>query len=125
MSCFACGNDLAHFIAAFATFRRRLTICLTAIVLLTGTAHAVIFRFDYSGDSPGEGFNDPVLGESRRAALQYAGDIWGDLIRPTFLNETILVRAVYDPVADLTSDVFASARPNGLSRTLAAPARST
>jgi autotransporter-associated beta strand protein len=84
-----------------------------AVVLLAGTAHAVIFRFDYSGDSPGEGFNDPVLGESRRAALQFAGDIWGDLIRPTFLNETILVRAVYDPVADLTRDVYASASPNG------------
>ena len=49
-----CFGPLAKFLATF--------------LLLAGTAYAIVFSFDYSGDSPGEGFNDPVLGQSRRAA---------------------------------------------------------
>jgi len=105
------SDRAAQLFTAFAKSCSRATVCLMAGMLLTGTAQAVVFSFDYSGDSPGEGFNDPVLGESRRAALEYAGDIWGGLIAPSYVNEYILVRAVYDPLADLTVNTLASAIP--------------
>ena len=92
MSRFTFGARRAQLLIRQAKICGRLGIGLTTIFLLAGTAHAVVFSFDYSGDSPGEGFNDPVLGESRRAALQYAGDIWGDLIRPS-LRERIHSRS--------------------------------
>src|SRR6476661_7319241 len=80
------------------------------LIVSTQDVRAVNFAFDYSGDMPGEGFLDPVLGPQRRAAMEYAGDIWGSLIRSSYAGETIRVSAAFGtyPVG---SDTLASALP--------------
>jgi hypothetical protein len=53
-----------------------LSAAVAALALgLTAPASAVTFTITY-GDGPSEGFNDPVLGAERRAALEFALDIW-------------------------------------------------
>ncbi len=88
----------------------------SAMVLLATPVRAVDFVFQYD-DPAGFGFFDPTIlpmdtvsvGERRRAALEFAGDIWGRLIRPSYFGEEIVVRAKFDPLA---AGTLASAKPH-------------
>ena len=63
-------------------------------------------------DSPGEGFNDPVLGSDRLNALTYAADMWGSSILGAYPGETITIDAKMDPLGgSATQAVLGSASP--------------
>jgi len=72
-------------------------------------ASAILFDF-INGDDAGEGFNDPLLGAARQSAFQYALNIWGGLLAPSYEGQTIRVRATFDPLGgDETSATGAQA----------------
>lgn len=75
-------------------------------------ARAVDFVVDFD-DPVGTGFFDPVTGPARRQAMQAAVDVWGKLIRPSYIGEEILVSAKFDsfPVGSTT---LAAAKPSYL-----------
>jgi len=60
-------------------------------------ASAILFDF-INGDDAGEGFNDPLLGAARQSAFQYALNIWGGLLAPSYDGQSIRVRATFDPL---------------------------
>ena len=67
------------------------------VVALPGTASAIMLNF-VNNDGPGEGFNDPVLGPDRVAALTYSMNLWGHLLVDAYPGETINVLAQMDPL---------------------------
>ena len=93
-----------------APIRNWLVASVAAFAMLAGTAQAANFEFNYT-DPAGQGIFDPVLGADRRAALEYAGAIWGSLIRSAYAGETIHVNAQFQAMP-LTSTTLASASPD-------------
>ena len=87
-----------------------------ALGLSVGTApsaRAVGFSTSFA-DIAGEGFFDPVLGPQRRAAWQYALDVWAPLIEESYPGESIRIEARMDPLeGNATSAVLGTTRPNG------------
>jgi YVTN family beta-propeller protein len=76
-------------------------------------AHAVPIEITYS-DGPSEGFNDPLVGASRRAALQAAVDIWSQLLPGSV---PIVVEAAMDDLGgNGESAVLASTRATTVHR---------
>lgn len=69
---------------------------MCAWALARPDAGAVTFVADYT-DSPGEGFFDPILGEERRTAFEFALSIWENRI-PDTDAATIDVAASFDPL---------------------------
>lgn len=53
----------------------RIAAAVACLLSLTSTARAVPIEIHYA-DPDGHGFFDPVLGDARRAALEYAADLW-------------------------------------------------
>lgn len=56
------------------------------------------FEADYSAEGVNEGFNDPTLGASRRAAFAYSLSIWESYLVESYSGQTITVQAVFDPL---------------------------
>lgn len=83
-----------------------LSCAIAALLLLPAASRAIDFQFFYT-DPAGQGFFDPVLGDQRRAALNAAGGIIGQLIRPSYGDETVNVRVT--SFSDAGSIVLASA----------------
>jgi hypothetical protein len=48
-------------------------------------------------DEPGGGFNDPVLGPQRLAAMHFAADLWGSFFVASFPGETVVVEVEWVP----------------------------
>ena len=94
-----------------------LALCVVvsaALMVIPGTASAASFNL-INNDSPGEGFNDPVLGPARLAAFSFALDIWGGWIDDTYGGETINIAAEMNPMpGGPTSAVLGSAGANWL-----------
>jgi len=67
---------------------------LASVVLPAAPASAVDIVVLYT-DDPNEGFNDPTLGTTRRAAFDFAASIWADAIGGSV---TIVVDAAMDPL---------------------------
>lgn len=68
---------------------------LTSSLSLLGN---ISFVVDYSAEGASEGFNDPTLGASRRAAFAYSLSIWESYLVESYVGETITVRATFDPL---------------------------
>ncbi len=66
---------------------------------------AVTFEFEY-GDPGGQGFFDAVQGAARRAALEYAGDVWGSLIPTAYSGEVITVHVSFADLGAGTPRAF-------------------
>ena len=50
------------------------------------------------GDGAGEGFNDPTSGAQRKAAFEFALNIWGQQFSSAYAGETIRVSAQMNPL---------------------------
>jgi len=76
------------------------------------------------GDAADEGFNDPVLGSARRAAIELAAEIWAQTLGG---EAPVVVRAVTDPLGGSgSSAVLASTAATTLHRNFPrAPIRDT
>jgi hypothetical protein len=48
-------------------------------------------------DEPGGGFNDPLLGPQRLAAMHFAADLWGSFFVASFPGETVVVEVEWVP----------------------------
>src|SRR5690349_6379769 len=92
------------------SFRLSLGVVISALLIMASDARAVDVRFLFD-DPDGTGLFDPVLGPARQQAIQAAADVWGKLIRPSYLGEEILVRAKFD---SLSAGTLASAKPSHL-----------
>jgi autotransporter-associated beta strand protein len=88
-----------------ARIARFLWPCALAAALIATlgvrVAQGIEFRFVYT-DPAGTGFSDPVLGTERRAALEYAGSIWGALIQSSYTGETVRVHASFGDLDENT-----------------------
>jgi hypothetical protein len=81
-------------------------------VLAPTPASAILFDF-INGDSAGEGFNDPLYGTERQSAFQYALNIWGNLLSPSYVDETIQVYAQFNSLGGTNSSAtLGQAAPN-------------
>jgi hypothetical protein len=65
-----------------------------SVVMPAAPASAVDIVVLYT-DDPNEGFNDPTLGTARRAAFDFAANVWADAIGGSI---TIVVDAAMDPL---------------------------
>src|SRR3954454_2254482 len=67
-------------------------------------------------DGPGEGYNDPVLGPARLAAMQYTANLWGSFFEKTFPTQAVDVRVSIDPIPNVgTVDLLGiSSSPRGV-----------
>jgi hypothetical protein len=82
---------------------------LSVLVAFGAAAQASIsFQFDYSGNTPGVGFLDPVLGAARQQALTDAGNLYASMFGSYFSNSGIVTMAVTS-TDDANSDTLASA----------------
>lgn len=76
------------------------------------SASAILFDF-VNGDNAGEGFNDPTFGVARQSAFQYALNIWGNLLAPSYAGETIQVYAQFSSLGGTESSAtLGQAAPN-------------
>lgn len=76
------------------------------------SASAILFDF-VNGDDAGEGFNDPTFGVARQSAFQYALNIWGNLLTPSYVGETIQVYAQFNSLGGTESSAtLGQAAPN-------------
>ena len=83
----------------------RVSLCIRVAVLCSlffslaperGRAAQLIA--DYSGDGVNEGFNDPTLGASRKAAFEYALGLWSAVLGDAYVGEQVVVDAVFNPL---------------------------
>ncbi len=97
----------AYWISAFAWF---------ACAVSTGASchAALVFTFDYSGNTPGVGFLDPVTGAARQNALSTAGTLFSNLFSSHFSNSAALTFSVTSTY-DNTASTLASAGSNSVS----------
>ncbi len=73
---------------------------------------AVIFTASYL-DGASEGFNDALLGAARKSAFEYALGIWGSVLMPSYVGETVTVDARFDGLGGSSSSAtlgFAGAK---------------
>ena len=92
----ACGRHLRRIACA--------TLCVLLIGSATRAAERVAFEFTIT-DQPGVGFNDPVLGPQRLAAVEHAGQLWSQLLKSSYADETLRV----DLSMDLQGNFLGSA----------------
>jgi autotransporter-associated beta strand protein len=85
-----------------------LALSLLILHLSPAISHAIEFEFLYT-DPAGQGFFNPVDGAQRRDAMDFAGDIIGQLIRPTYADEVVTVRV--NSYSSTTDNLYASATP--------------
>lgn len=72
-------------------------ICL--LVALAPSLHAGIsIQANYT-DAAGVGFNHATDGAQRQSAFEYALDIWGNALGPSYLGETITIDAKFDSLS--------------------------
>ena len=87
--------------------KRILITTVTAIAALsaleTATNAAIVFTYDYSGNTPGVGFLDPVSGQARRDALVTAGNLFSNLFGTHFSNSTSLTIGVFSTTTGVAS----------------------
>ena len=69
-------------------------VALSCLAQSARDVRAVTVEFEY-GDPGGQGFFDPVLGDARRTALEYAGDVWSSLIPTAYTGEVITVHVSF------------------------------
>ncbi|MCC7349683.1 MAG: hypothetical protein IT446_03865 [Phycisphaerales bacterium] len=94
-----------------------------AISCTTAAQAAITFVADYSGDGANEGFNDATLGAQRKAAFQYALNIWSTKLQSSYVGETIRVLATFDPLGgDGSSATLGQAGPAGINANFSPPA---
>ena len=85
-----------------------ISFAIASLLLTDSSSSAIDFNFFYT-DAAGQGFFNPVDGDQRRAAMDAAGGIIGQLIRPSFGDEAVTVRV--NSYSEATNDKLASARP--------------
>jgi hypothetical protein len=94
---------------------------LVAMATANVAPAAVSFVPSYS-DGAGEGFNDPTLGASRKAAFEHALGIWGSLITNTYAGETVVVNAQFNPLGGSAGSApLGSAGAAGLHQNFGSP----
>ncbi|HEX5127008.1 MAG TPA: PEP-CTERM sorting domain-containing protein [Rhodocyclaceae bacterium] len=88
-------------------------LAVTAMLCVTAPSFAapITFSFIYN-DAAGTGFNDPVLGAQRKAALEEAGDYWSGLLNASYAGETINISASFSAVSTSTTPLSASQQTN-------------
>lgn len=86
-----------------------LSCAIVGLLLLAATSRAIEINFLYT-DPAGQGFFNPIDGDQRRAAADAAGRLIGNLIAPTYADETVNVR-VYSKT-DLDANTWATANPS-------------
>lgn len=90
-----------------------LTAFLAQISAATVTAETVMILPNYV-DGANEGFNDPTLGNDRRAALEFAMGIWGNALQASYMGETVTMEVRFDPLGgDANSATLGFAGPTG------------
>lgn len=88
---------------------RPIAVAALLLALLPGLAPAVPFTITYT-DDPGEGFNDPTLGLQRRAALEYAVNLWANELDG---DVSITIDIAFDPLGGgAESAVLGQSGPN-------------
>ncbi len=85
-----------------------LALSLLILHLSPAISDAIEFEFLYT-DPAGQGFFNPVDGAQRRDAMDFAGDIIGQLIRPTYADEVVTVRV--NSYSSTTDNLWAFATP--------------
>ncbi|MCC6424713.1 MAG: PEP-CTERM sorting domain-containing protein [Phycisphaerales bacterium] len=96
---------------------------VVALSLGTAAQAAVTFVADYSGDGANEGFNDPTYGVQRKAAFQFALNIWGTKLQNSYAGETVRVLATFDPLGgSASSATLGQAGPVGSIANFSPPA---
>lgn len=100
-------------------FRRLVCGSFAVILLLAALPHAqagIAFQANYL-DGANEGFNDTsvyggsTLGAVRRNAFEFAMNIWGSALAPSYAGETITIDASFDGLGGTsTSATLAQAR---------------
>ena len=64
---------------------------LGGLMVFGSAANAALsFSFDYSGNTPGVGFEDPTTGADRKAALETAGMLFSNMFG-TFFDHTATI----------------------------------
>ena len=84
------------------TIRWPLAILIAVVLPLRGSlsfAVPIPFVFQYN-DAAGIGFNDPVNGPQRKAALEFAGNVLGNLLDQSYSTETINVAVQFTPLSN-------------------------
>lgn len=86
---------------------RAITCDLVCVLLAGPVAHAADrVAFDFTiVDQPGQGFNDPVIGPQRLAAVKHAANLWSQMLVSSYSGETLHV----DLSMDLTGNNLAAA----------------
>ena len=87
--------------------RRALGVALF-VVPVWATATPINFSFNYL-DGAGEGFNDAANGAAAKAALDYAGSIWGSYLPASYVGETIHVSVYMDSLGTSGANTLAFA----------------
>jgi hypothetical protein len=62
-------------------------------------------------DGSGKGFNDPVLGQQRRQAFQFAASQWGGFLQSSFAGETIKLQVSFAPISPGSNERVGDASP--------------
>ncbi len=95
---------------------------VVALACSASAQAAITFVADYSNEGATEGFNDATLGAQRKAAFQFALNIWGTKLQNSYLGETIRVMATFDNLGGTASSaVLGSAGPAGLNANYSPP----
>lgn len=82
--------------------------CIGTFLPAVAFAGPITFVFDYSGETAGAGFYDPVLGAARQTALSQVGALYSDLFGASFTNTATITVGVSSYI-DPASSVLASA----------------
>jgi fibronectin type 3 domain-containing protein len=94
------SSTISHAITSSAdtvNYPTSLGIADLTVTVIDDDIFNVIFVVNYT-DGASEGFNDPTLGQTRRAALEYALDILEGQLSASYAGETITVDAAMDPM---------------------------
>ncbi|MDB4678824.1 hypothetical protein OAE79_00675 [Rhodopirellula sp.] len=95
---------------------RSFVLAGTAFLIVSATAFqaaaGIAIQANYLDDA-GEGFYDSTYGSDRQTAFEYALDIWGNALQPTYAGETIVIDARFDSLGgSSTSATLGAASPN-------------
>ena len=90
------------------------TIALATFAWASIANANLLFSYDYSGNTPGVGFLDPVDGPARRLALESSGTQFSTLFSSFFTNSATITLAVTSTV-DGNAPTLASAGSNTVS----------
>jgi hypothetical protein len=90
------------FVARLRRFAAALLLAFGALVVDAAPSQAIVFTL-LNGDDPGEGFNDLTYGAQRLQAVNYALNIWSNVLASSYTGETIQVLARFD---SLGGDLF-------------------